>query len=434
VTRRRLLAGATIAALALVLAGGAHGCETLHPDPAWRAALARPVPGAATVQVVPAMRWGKRFQVAPPCQQVSDLASTPSGLVVAASRDALGEDGAGLYRWTPRRGLWELVRWDGQGFLRVHAYGDTLLVPDADAPFSFGRFVFDWDVDGYVFASRPDGTLDRDARELLPAVYHVFDVARLPDGRAVASTGAYDPARVPYFDGPAPAALFVDDGPGRPWRRALVWPSAQAAGVHRFTYLLALPDGALLAGVEAPSGYGVARIDDPLGCAVVTRASGAEGFVLRFALRGDRVLCITQGASGARLHASRDGGRSFEAVANAPPDAQSVAVTDAGLFLLAGGALWHERGDVFTRVTAAHPSLAHAPSSLVSAPLVVHEGSLWAASPRTGEVFEAVADGDEGDQPCCSQVAQWRMPRFFVGRGLLWPQEIVLADRRGIGQ
>ena len=389
-TRRRRLAAAGFAALALVVAVGVHGCETLHPDPAWRATLARPTSAAATVHVVPAMRWVKRFQLAPPCQQVSDLASTPSGIVVAASRNILSEDGAALYRWTPRRGLWELLRWEGQGFLRVHAYGDTLLVPDADAPFSFGRFVFDWDVDGYVFASRPDGTLDRDARELLPAVYHVFDVARLLDGRAVASTGAYDPARVPYVDGPAPAAIFVDDGPGRPWRRALVWPSAQAVGVHRFTYLLALPDGALLAGVESPSGYGVARIDDPLGRATVTRATGAEGFVIRLALHRDRVLCITQGAAGARLHASHDGGRSFESVADAPLDAQSVAVTDGGLFLLAGGALWQERGDVFTRVTAAHPSLAHAPSSLVSAALVAHEGALWTASPATGEVFEAV--------------------------------------------
>jgi hypothetical protein len=399
VTRRRVLVGGGLAAVLAVTAVGVHGCESLHPDPAWRSHLAHAAVAVPGVQVALSMRWAKRFQVAPPCQQVCDLASTPSGLVVAASRDALGEDGAALFRWTPQRGLTDLVRWEGQGFLRVHAYGDTLLVPDADAPFSFGRFVFDWDVDGYVFASRPDGTLDRDARELLPAVYHVFDVARLRDGRTVASTGAYDPARVPYLSDPAPAALFADDGPGRPWRRALVWPSARAVGVHRFTYLLALPDGALLAGVESPMGYGVVRIDDPLGRATVSGATGVEGFVLRFALHGDRVLSIAQGAGGARLHASRDGGRSFEVVANAPPDAQAVAVTDAGLFLLAGGALWHERGDVFTRLTAPQPALAHTASSLVSAPLVAHEGALWAASPRTGEVFYAVADGAVAPRP-----------------------------------
>ena len=51
-------------------------------------------------------------------------------------------------------------------------------------------------------------------REVLRAVYHVFDVARLPDGRLVASTGAYPVGETAYFSKHAPAALFVDDVPG----------------------------------------------------------------------------------------------------------------------------------------------------------------------------------------------------------------------------
>ncbi len=43
----------------------------------------------------------------------------------------------------------------------------------------------------------------------------------------------------------------------------------------------------------------------------------------------------------------------------------------------------------FARLTEAHPALAHVASSLVSAPLVAHDGALWAASPQRGEVFEA---------------------------------------------
>lgn len=386
--KRRQVVAAGLGALALGVAV-MHGCETLSPDPAWRAAMARGEVAAGPVRTAPTMRWARRFVVPPPCRQVCDLASTPTGLVVASSRSALGEDGAALFRWSPRRGLNELVRWEGQGFLRVHAFGDTLLVPDADAPFSAVRFAFDWDVDGYVFASRPDGTLDRDARELLPAVYHVFDVARLADGRAVASTGAYDPARVAYVSDPAPAVLFADDGAGRPWRRALAWPSPGARGVHRFTFLLPLPDGALVAGVESPMGHGVVRIDDPLGHAEVTRAVGAEGFALRFARDGERVLAVVQDNGGARLWASRDGARRFTVVAGAPSDAQSLAVTGEGVFLLAGGALWREGAAGFARLTEAHPALAHVASSLVSAPLVAHEGALWAASPQTGEVFEA---------------------------------------------
>jgi hypothetical protein len=308
---------------------------------------------------------------------------------VAASIQALGVDGAALHLWDGGAASRELLRWDGQGFLRVHAWGDTLVVPDADAPFHLLPFAFDLDVDGYVFVSSPDGAITDRNREVLPAAYHVFDAARLADGRLVASTGAYPPGAVAYVGDSAPAALFVDDGAGRPWRRALEYPTARALGVHRFTFLQALPDGALLAGTESPRGPGAVRIDDPTGAPRAERAEGVVGYVLRWALWRDAVLAVVQGASGTALMRSTDGGRSFAAVP-APREPESVAVVGEALYVLADGALYRtDDGVEFTERAPREAALAHRASSLVGAPLVAHRGSLWAASTRTGEVFEA---------------------------------------------
>lgn len=381
----------TAALLALRLAALAQtGCTSLRTDDRWRATVrARAESVDTSVSVPERARWVRRFALPSPFAQVCDLASTPRGLVVAASIDALGVDGAALFRWESGPTARELLRWDGQGFLRVHAWGDTLVVPDADAPFHLLPFVFDLDVDGYVFVSSPDGTLARHQRELLPAVYHVFDVARLADGRLVASTGAYDPGAVAYLGDAAPAALFVDDGRGRPWRRALEHPSADARGVHRFTFLLALPDGALLAGTESPAGPGAVRIESPGATPTARVSEGVDGYVLRWALWRGAVFAVVQRAGGTALLRSEDGGRRFAAVPQVE-DPQALAATDATLFVLARGALLAtDDGVAFTERAPPNEALAHSPSSLVSAPLAVHRGSLWAASTRTGEVFEA---------------------------------------------
>lgn len=390
--RRWLAASAlTGSVLALRLAALAQsGCTPLRTDAAWRPTIRARVEAVETVALVPERaRWTRRFALPSPFAQACDLASTPRGLVVASSIDALGVDGAALHRWeggpTPR----ELLRWDGQGFLRVHAWGDTLVVPDADAPFHLLPFVFDLDVDGYVFVSSPDGALTDRQREVLPAAYHVFDAARLADGRLVASTGAYAPGAIAYVGEAAPAALFVDDGAGRPWRRALEHPSPDARGVHRFTFLLSLPDGALLAATESPRGPGAVRIEAPATAPAVHPVDGIHGYVLRWASWGAAVLAVVQVGSGTALLRSDDGGRRFAAMP-APREPQSVAAAGSTLYALADGALYSTGdGVTFTERAPRVEALAHRPSSLVGAPLVVHRGSLWAASTRTGEVFEA---------------------------------------------
>jgi hypothetical protein len=389
--RWRVAASAiTASLLALRLAALVQtGCAPLRTDERWRATVrARAETLDPAVTVGERVGWVRRFTLPAPFTQVCDLASTPRGLVAAASIDALGVDGAALYRWDDGPSPRELLRWDGQGFLRVHAWGDTLVVPDADAPFHLLPFAFDLDVDGYVFVSSPDGTLSRRQREVLPATYHVFDAARLADGRLVASTGAYRPRDVPYIGHVAPAALFVDDGPGRPWRRALEHPSPEARGVHRFTYLLSLPDGALLAATESPSGPGAVRIESAGAAPTARPVEGLGGYVLRWAAWRGAVFAVVQRSTGAALLRSDDGGLHFTTAAYVH-DPQSLVPAGDTLYLLARGELYRSDDGVhFTALVHPHPALAHVPSSLVSAPLVAHRGSLWAASTTTGEVFE----------------------------------------------
>lgn len=388
-------AGRVVKALALtvlalrVAAFAQTGCTPLRVDGAWRAAVrARPESAATGGRVAEGARWVRRAQMPTPYQQVTDLASTPRGLAVAASIDALGVDGAALARWDGRA-LTTLLTWSGQGFLRVHAWGDRLVVPDADAPFRALPFAFDLDVDGYVFISDGDGALTDRQRVVLPAVYHVFDVARLASGRMVASTGAYRPEEIPYRARVAPAALFGDDGDGRPWRRLVVRPEGEVEGVHRYVYLLALPDGGLLASVEWNGLPGLVRLDDVERDVRVTAAQNVYGFVLRMALWRGAVWVIAGHSYDLALSRSDDGGRSFRRV-DTPAMPQSLAPDGDALWMLADGGLYRTGdGARFERVAPRVEALTHTMSPLVSAPLVVHRGAVWSASPKTGELFEA---------------------------------------------
>ncbi len=386
----RVVRALAFAVLALrVVAFAQTGCMPLRVDGAWRAAVRARAESVVTGARVPeGARWVRRAQMLAPYVQVTDLASTPRGLAVAASIDALGVDGAALARWDGRT-LTTLLTWSGQGFLRVHAWGDRLVVPDADAPFQVLPFAFDLDVDGYVFISDAEGAITDRQRVVLPAVYHVFDVARLASGRLVASTGAYRPEEIPYRARVAPAALFGDDGDGRPWRRLLVRPRGEVEGVHRYVYLLALPDGGLLASVEWNGLPGLVRIDDLEGDVRVTAAQNLGAFVLRMALWRGAVWVITGFSYDLALSRSDDGGRSFRRV-DTPAMPQSLAPDGDTLWMLGDGGLYRTNDGVHFEAKAPRvEALVHRASPMVSAPLVVHRGSVWSASPQTGELFEA---------------------------------------------
>lgn len=386
----RAVTGSVLLALGLRgLALTQSGCGFRIADGRWRDTLrARPENRHEALEGSPA-RWLRRGATPAPYRQLSDLASTPRGLVATASIDALTVDGAALVRFgaaAPET----LMTWAGQGFLRVHAYDNVLLVPDADAPFRLLPFVFDLDVDGYVFVSDLEGRVRPERRAVLPAVYHVFDTARLANGRVVASTGAYPPGAIAYLSDAAPAALFVDPGGDGPWVRGVAYPTREARGVWRLTYLAALPNGELVAGTETPRGPGAVWIHDPAGSPTLGESEGLSGgYVLRWYLDGETLWAVCQGFSTQTLWRSRDAGRRFEAVA-APADVQNLVRADGALYLLAGGALYRASpGAQWSQVVPPIEALRPTPSSLVSAPLLVHRGRIWAGSPTTGEVFEA---------------------------------------------
>ncbi len=314
--------------------------------------------------------------------------------MIATSTEALNQNGAALYRLSAKEELSEVMRWSGQGFLRAHSYNGRVAVPDADAPFGLGFFVR-FDVDGFVFFVDPSEP-KKIAKGVIPSVYHVFDTALL-DGHLYASSGAYVPRDMPYRSSRAPAALFVEEEQGKPWRRVIEHPETTqevSTGVIRFTYLLPLSEGGLLAGVsDWNAGSYAVRIEGLPDSPRLARIEGIEGQTLRWARFQERVYHIAQANFGTLLTVSVDGGRHFQAMSAQksilnPQDL--VAIGDT-LFLLASGKLYQSQdGESFSLVSLENPSLFHQDSSLVSAPLEVHEGRLFAASPTSGEIFEAV--------------------------------------------
>ena len=385
------LCGASAVAMAVAAWSSCGLHEVAGP---WREDITR-APGAALEEVAVEdggkYRWERRATLAGGSKQICDITSSQGGLLVAASRSALEENGAAICRLTESGEVETLLEWSGQGFLRAHVHGTRLVVPDADAPFSVIQFAFRWHVDGYVFISDERGILDQASRETLPAVYHVFDTARLREGRLVASAGAYPAGETAYFSDHAPAALFVDGCRGEPWHRVLEYPGSEAHGVSRFTYLQPLDDGSVLAGVQTsrsdlPAAVRISGLPD---APAVEPVRGLDGETLRWASWRGAVYHVAQGQDTTVLSISRDGGMSFSELR--VPEPQSLAPARDALFLLAGGALWKSLdGETFFPVAPAHPSLAHEPSTLVSAPLAAHLGRLFAGSPRTGEVLELV--------------------------------------------
>jgi hypothetical protein len=187
--------------------------------------------------------------------------------------------------------------------------------------------------------------------------------------------------------------LFMDDGEGRPWRRVLEYPSKDTTAVVRLTYLERLGDGALLAGVQAtvPGLPAAVRIEGLPDSPKVTPIAELSGWTLRWGQWRDVVYQVAQWQDGTVLSRSTDDGRTFTGVRAGSP--QSVAATREALLLLEGGSLLASTDGVhFALLAEAVPALRHVSSTLMSAPLVVHRGHPWAASPVTGEIFEAVPE------------------------------------------
>ena len=124
---------------------------------------------------------------------------------------------------------------------------------------------------------------------------------------------------------------------------------------------------------------------------VLVGVEGLDGAVLRFAAFRGGVHAVTQLHDGTRLHRSTDGGRTFQPLdLGDAGDPQSLAPAADSLLLLAGGALYQsDDGARFMLRVPPIDALAHRPSTLASAPIAIHAGRVFAASPSTGELFVA---------------------------------------------
>jgi hypothetical protein len=384
-------------------------CLACRPEPTTTpTAIKSPI--AAQMAKAPRglLRWELQGKLPKKHPQACDLESMNEDLYIAASTNALAENGAGLYRLHQDGPIEKIFDWSGQGFLRVHQANEKIFVPDADAPFGVS-FIFRLDVDGFVFSFDANDP-KKYTKEVIPSVYHVIDTAAL-DGKIYASTGAYAEGEIPYRNERNPAALFVQGEPGRPWQRLIEFPQVPKGnntGVVRFTYLLPLENGAMLAGFtdwsNVAGGDGAMLIEGLPKAPKVRRVQGLSGNTLRWGRFQDKVYQISDNGGAPQLNISRDKGHTFSLVNNAPLYPQSMVATEEAFFLLADGALYRsEDGEHFTAVTQQNPGLRYQWSPLATAPLALHQGQLWAANPINGQIFSTAT---EREPPTTAQIKE----------------------------
>ncbi len=236
-----------------------------------------PGPGKAPA----AGRWEKVGTPPLALTRICDLTPFQGALYAAHAHQPLGTDGATITRYRPddpKRPFTVAYDWNrpgepvkgggaGQGFLRVHAIGGRLLVPDADPPYG-GLQLVDGGAEGYVFVSddtgtfappraphfrppgppdlRPDGGA-RPGAGVLPHAYHVIDVIRFR-GALYASTGSVPP-KERAWSGPSPGALHRANEDGSRWSYDTDYPFPWRNGVWRLTYMVRFKDR-LYAGIQ----------------------------------------------------------------------------------------------------------------------------------------------------------------------------------------
>jgi hypothetical protein len=374
-------------------------------------------------------------------QRICDLTPLSDALYAAHANQPLGTDGATITAYRPdvtKHPFAVAFDWNrpgeptrggggGQGFLRVHAIGGRLFVPDSDPPYA-GFGLVDHGTEGYVFISdergafapprmpghRPpstptlvaDGGIGAGAG-VVPRAYHVIDVIRFR-GRYYASTGSVPPDERAWR-GPSPGALHVanaeTDGWAR-WRYEIDYPWPWQDGVWRLTYLVRYRDS-LYAGIADYDGR------DPNDYVVFSPQSEAK----TIDRESERVVRVTRAGSAMTLRWYADGGRlwwialerdgdvvlrvtgdghawsevSLPAEAGRPTDLTRfkgalVALTERGLW----------RVDVEPPAPLARIDEKSSPFAITdafcAAPISVFRGALYAGSQRDGSLWR-IAEG-----------------------------------------
>jgi hypothetical protein len=211
--------------------------------------------------------------------RICDLTPFGDALYAAHANQPLGTDGATISRYRPAAAKSFGVAFDwnrpgeptkgggaGQGFLRVHAIGGRLFVPDSDPPYN-GLGLAEYGTEGYVFVSdgagafappraphyRPPAAPDllaqsgRAGAGVLPRAYHVIDVIAFRGG-LYASTGSVPP-KERAWSGPSPGALHRANDDGSRWTYEVDYPYPWQNGVWRLTFMVRFKDR-LYAGIQ----------------------------------------------------------------------------------------------------------------------------------------------------------------------------------------
>jgi hypothetical protein len=381
-----------------------------------------------------AMRWERVGRAPLALQRICDLTPLGDALYASHANQPLGTDGATITRYRPddrQHPFAVAFDWNrpgepvkgggaGQGFLRVHAIGGRLFVPDTDPPYA-GFGLVDHGTEGYVFVSDASGTFaparapghmpprppsmgpdGHAGAGVVPRAYHVIDVIRFR-GRLYASTGSVPPTERAWH-GASPGALHVANDDASRWTYEVDYPYPWQSGVWRLTYLVRFRDR-LYAGIQdydgrdvndyvvfaPPAGSAAVAHEDvhaakvlPQGRALTLRWFADEGKLWWIALERD---------GNAVLRVTSDGDtweeRSLPPEAGRPTD---IARFRGALVVLAERGLW--RVDVDPPVALAVVDGKRSPFQLTDAfcvaPLAVFRGDLYAGDQRDGSLWRAV--------------------------------------------
>ncbi|MEI9953038.1 MAG: hypothetical protein WDO74_29680 [Pseudomonadota bacterium] len=365
-------------------------------------------------------------------QRICDLSALGGALYAAHATRPLGLDGASITRFRPAdaRPLSLAFDWNragepskgggaGQGFLRVHAIGGRLFVPDADPPYN-GFGISEPGTEGFVFVSTTEGEFAKARMPghlpprapdpagkagalVLPRAYHVIDAIRFR-GNLYAATGAVPPGERAWH-GASPGALLVETELGARFAYAADYPRPYQNGVWRLTFLVRFRDR-LYAGLQdydqrdpndyvyfAPPRERSLISQEDLHAVRVTEAGTAQ--TLRWYADHGVLYWIAWNREGVGLRVSSDG-ETWRVVA-LPTD---VGVpTDIVRFR---GALHVLTSHALLRLDVAGPTLLwRAPDkrspfelgdSFCAAPLGVFQGQLYAGGQQGGVLYRFKQD------------------------------------------
>ena len=365
-------------------------------------------------------------------QRICDLTVLQGALYAAHATRPLGLDGATITRFRPgdSRPLSLAFDWNragepskgggaGQGFLRVHAIGGRLFVPDADPPYN-GFGISEPGTEGFVFVSTTEGEFARARMPghlpprapdqsgkagalVLPRAYHVIDAIRFR-GNLYASTGAVPPGQRAWH-GASPGALLVEAELGARFAYAADYPRPYQSGVWRLTFLVRFRDR-LYAGLQdyeqrepndyvyfAPPRERSLIAQEDLHAARVTESGTAQ--TLRWYADGGKLYWIAWNREGVGLRVSSDG--DSWRVVSLPKDVgvpTDIVRYRGALHVLTSRSLLRldDAGPtVLTRITDKR-SPFELDDSFCAAPLSVFQGELYAGGQQGGALYRFEQD------------------------------------------